>query len=121
MKFKSLTLACLAAAMPLCAAAAAADSPAPFEMDAATLGRLDALLTACAKADAKYQSTYARYRTEMIVFAEGTPQEVRVKGSDTPEYQQARAEMVKAAGKASQEDLARQCRQVIGAQPGARN
>lgn len=134
MKLKSLYLISIVALSPTLVAAASPQSQAPGaaaekkgsakppappdqgKMDAATLGRLDALFTLCAKADAKNRPTYERYRTEMIVFGEGTTYEMRVPGSDTPAYKEASAATFEAAGKASKEELAGQCSRMIGAE-----
>lgn len=116
MKSKSLFVVCTALAMSLCPAGAFAEAPAPVKMDAATLGRLDALLTLCSKADAKHKSTYERVRSEMIVFAEGTDHEMRAPGGDTPEYKEAYAAMVEAAGKTSKKELVAECSRFIGAE-----
>ena len=86
-------------------------------MDAATLGRLDALLTVCVKADERNRASYENYRTELIVFGEGTPEEMRVPGSETPEYKRARAEMLEATGKTSAKELAANCARIIGVDP----
>lgn len=116
MKFNSIAaVLCLAATGELCAAAAATAEPSLNKMEPATLGRLDALFTLCAKADVKNRTNYERFRTEMIVFGEGTPYEMRVEGSDTPAYKEAYAATLEAAGKAGTEELAGQCRRVIGA------
>ena len=116
MNFKSIASAlCLVASAPLCAAAATTAVPAPDKMEPATLGRLDALLALCAKADAKNRTSYERYRTEMIVFGEGTPYEMRAADSATPEYKEAYAATLEIAGKASAEELVGQCRLTIGA------
>lgn len=116
MKFAPVTAAlCLAASASLHAAPPASATPAPNQMDAATLGQLDGVLTLCAKVDPANQASYDRYRTEMIVFGEGTPYEMRVPGSDSPAYKQAYAAMHEAAGRASPEEQAAQCRRTIGA------
>ena len=114
MKFKiSITAATLSIVL---SANAWAESPAPFKSDVATLGRIDAMLTLCIKADAKNRASYERHRLDMIVFGEGTPVEMRVEGSDTPQYKEAYAAMIEAAGKAAPEELADSCRRTIGAE-----
>ena len=114
---KSRIVICVALGFPLTVLGAAADPPAPVpnQLDAAALGRLDAMLTLCIKADPKNSATYARYRTEMIVFGEGQPYEMHAPGSDSPEYKEAHATMVGAAGKLTHEELVGQCRRMIGA------
>lgn len=119
--FKTLSLISTAAAMTVGVSVALADppaapanSPAPVKMDAATLGRLDALFTVCAKADAKNRTTYEKYRTEMIVFGEGTPYEMRAPGSDAPEYKRAHDEVIEAVGKSRTEALVADCGRMIG-------
>ena len=119
---KSRIVICLALGLPLTVLGATADphGPVPNGLDAASLGRLDAVLTLCIKADTKNSETYARYRAEMIVFGEGTSSEMRAPGSATPEYKEAYAAMLGAAGKAGAEELVSQCRRTIGAD-GAEN
>ena len=114
---KSRIVICAALGLPLTVLGATADAqgPVPNQVDAASLGRLDAMLTLCIKADAKNSATYARYRTEMIVFGEGTPYEMHAPGGDTPEYKEAQAMMVEAAGKSTREELAAKCMRMIGA------
>jgi hypothetical protein len=115
MKFASVTVAlCLAAAAPLRAAPSAADAPAPDQTDPATLGKLDGVLSLCAKVDPANQASYDRHRAEMIVFAEGTPYEMRVPGSDSPAYKQAYEAVREAAGRANAEEQTAQCRRAIG-------
>jgi hypothetical protein len=134
MKHKLLSLIWIMTVLPTLGVAAPPQSPASsaaatktdsakapaavdeYKMDVATLGRLDALLALCAKADEKNRASYERIHTGMIAFAEGTPYEMRVEGSDTPEYKAAYAEAVEAAGKASREELAGQCSRMIGAE-----
>jgi hypothetical protein len=134
MKLKLLSLIWITAVLPILGVAAPPPSPAPSavavktdsakppaavdekKMDVATLGRMDAVLTLCAKADDKNRASYERIHTEMIAFGEGTPYAMRVKGSDTPEYKAAYAEAIEAAGKASKEELAGQCSRMIGAE-----
>lgn len=113
---KSLFLMCIAAAAAMLSVPAWAESTAPHTMDPAALGRLDAMLTQCAKADAKHRTTYERYRTEMIVFGEGTAQEMRVTGSDTPKYKEAYQALTTEMGQKSKDDLAAQCAKVIDAE-----
>src|ERR1700736_5765944 len=94
--FNKLPLVSAAVAAMLCGfsgTGALADTPAPFKMDNVTLGRLDALLTVCSKADPKNKPFYDRYRNNMIEFGTGD-QTMRVEGSDTPEYKAAYAEVV---------------------------
>lgn len=120
MTLRSLLLIVAAAALPSVAApvTAAPPAPAPYKLDAATLGRLDAILGLCAKADAENRATYDAFRTEMIVLGEGTPTELRVEGSERPEYKNARAETLEAAAKASRDEIVAQCRRMIGASTG---
>lgn len=114
MKVNAITAAvCLAAAAPLCTAATLV--PATNKMAPATLGRLDALLTVCVKSDAKNRVRYEKLRSELIVFGEGTPYEMRVEGSATPAYKEAYAAVLEAADKAGPEALAAECRKVVGA------
>ena len=107
----------LVAAFLLAAASASGQKPtAAQEAEAAaTLGRLDAILTQCAKADAKNRTTYERYRTELIVFGEGTAHEMRVPGSDTPQYKEAYQVLTTELNKQSRDDLAAQCAKFIDA------
>ena len=143
MNFKTLASAlCLAASAPLWAAPAATAVPTPDKMDPfaqhganlvprpdddhpvgarvigagdpAALGRLDAMLTLCAKADAEHRKTYERYRTEMIVFGEGTRYEMRAAGSDTPAFKEAYAATLAAVAKERAEELEGNCRRWIG-------
>lgn len=90
-----------------------AETPVPFKMDNATLGRLDAVLTVCSKADPKNKPAYDRYRNNMIEFGTGE-HTMRVEGSGTPEYKAAYAEVLEAAGKSTREDLASQCVRTVG-------
>ena len=114
MKVKHLLLLCLSALLPALAVAASDDPAGEARMDAATLGRLDAMLGLCAKAGTKNRAAYEKLRGEMIVFAEGTPYEMRAPGSDTPDYKKAHAETVDALGKSSAEELVEQCGRWIG-------
>jgi hypothetical protein len=117
MKFTSNVRAlCLAAAVPLCATAGSL-APASSSIEPSLLGRLDAMLTVCARVDERNRTTYQGKRLEMITFGEGTPYEVRVEGSDTPAYKEAFMATMEAAGKATAEQLVGECRQVIGARP----
>jgi hypothetical protein len=96
-----------------CGSGAFADTPAPFKLDNAMLGRLDALLTVCSKADPKNKPSYDRYRNDMIEFGTGK-QALRVEGSDTPEYKAAYDEVVQATGKATRQDIVLQCVRSVG-------
>jgi hypothetical protein len=106
----------LAVAMTICgfvAGSALAETPPAYKLDNATLGRMDALLTACSKADQKHKAAYDQYRTEFIEFGAGE-QRMRVEGSDTPEYKEAYGAAVEALGKATTEALAAECVRTIG-------
>ena len=115
MNHKPQFLVCIAAAAALLSAPAWAESTAPHKMDPAALGRLDAMLTQCAKADAKHRATYERYRMELIVFGEGTEHEMRVPGSDTSQYKEAYQALTAELSQRSRDDLAAQCANVIDA------
>ena len=115
MNHKPQFLVCIAAAAALLSAPAWAESTAPHKMDPATLGSLDAMLTQCAKADAKHRATYERYRMELIVFGEGTEHEMRVPGSDTSQYKEAYQALTAELSQRSRDDLAAQCANVIDA------
>jgi len=119
MNCKPLSAICAVTALALGTASALADAPAPAAAaakdGAAALGRLDALLTVCAKGDVKHRAIYQKYRNELVVFAEGTPQEMRAPGSDTPEYKNAYAEVVAAAAKARAEEIERECGRIFAA------
>lgn len=73
MKFTSFAIGlCLASAV-------ATTAPAASTMDPAALGSLDALLPLCVKADASNREIYKKLRTELIVFDEGTPYQMRAR------------------------------------------
>jgi len=98
----------------LCLASVAATSAvASDNMGPAALGRLNAVFTLCAKADAKDRVSFDRFRAEMIIFAEGTPQEMRAPGYGTSDFKSAYDAVFDAAGRDKDEDLAHLCRRMI--------
>lgn len=90
------------------AAVAKSDGPPPA-LEPAALGRLAGALEVCMKADPDRAKLYARYRTELVVLGEGTANEIRAPGTDTPAYREAHASVLEAAGKLSTDDLLAQC------------
>ena len=111
MKVNSKVVAAVALAIGCAAGMARADEPAVAAkpMDAVMLGRVDAILTLCDKADASNRALYRRLRTELVVFGEGTKFEMRAPGADTPEYKAAYAEMLEAARQQPEAELVASC------------
>lgn len=112
---KSALLLCAAVVLPLISMAGMPEALSSYKMDPTTLGHLDAMLTLCARADAAHRATFERYRTELVVFGEGTAYEMRAEGSDTPQYKQAYQVLTTEMSQRPEEDIAAQCAKFIDA------